>query len=163
MSALMNLMNLMNGAADTETPASAAERTREAEANKTRPPSERRDIPWDLFAEGSEAHATATLLALPLWGFDLNQRGEEPVALDLFAEQPEPLLLRFRLDEEGLNERFPVALGGPVPDDAYQANDDEFGGALAWDDDHVLFMCPRGVCGLNRQQWAEGRRYCAGC
>ena len=102
MSALMNLMNLMNGATDTETPASAAERTREAEANKTRKPKERRDIPWDLFVEGSETHAIATALSLPVWEIDLNQRGEEPVALDLFAEQPEPLLLRFRLDEEGL-------------------------------------------------------------
>ena len=38
-----------------------------------------------------------------------------------------------------------MALGGPVPDDAYQANDDEFGGALAWDDD-MFYLCARAEC-----------------
>ena len=66
---------------------------------------------------------------------------------DLFSAPPEPLAERNELDEAWLETAFPIAYGGAAPADrAGEDTEAEHGTALAWDEDSVMSLCPRGSC-----------------
>ena len=149
------LLYLMNAAADFETDESRAQREAIEAENRQKKPADRRHVAHG-FVQGSQAWEFAQTLKLPL----VQQLNHEPGdSLDMFAE---PLERRWNVQQDWW-QLMPFRLAGEPPDDAYDNTDDEYGGALAWDADEVLFFCPRGICRLDRACWAEGHRRCQGC
>ena len=143
------LQELMTGYLSSETAESERERDREAR----KPKGARRPIP-DGFVENSDAWKAARLIGWPL--IELKPSGDGQA--EMFEA---PLMPRFAIDADWHDE-IPIALGGEEPDDAYRELD-EAGTCIAWDDERVLFWCPRGVCSIERARWQEGWRHCAGC
>lgn len=141
------LQGLMTGSLSGET--AESEREREMEARK--PKGARRPVP-DGFVENSEAWQAARLIGWPL---EIKPTGEGQ------AEMFETLTPRFAIDTEWEHE-LPIALGGDEPDDAYR-DLEEAGTCIGWDEERVLFWCPRGVCSIERDRWQEGWRHCPGC
>jgi len=149
------LHDFLEGTVIYETEASAEQSNRIAEENKEKPVKARRVIA-DGFAEGSQAYEFAKALGLSIE----EQQSKEPEGTaDLFHE---PLFKRYWLAEDFWNI-FPMRFGGPDPDDACTPESEYFEGAVAWDEDYILFPCPRGVCMIGREDWQKGCRQCRGC
>lgn len=149
------LQDFLNGAVSYDTEASAAEFAKIQEENKALKPKDRRIIA-DGFAENSPAFENAKSLGLAI---EEQQHREPEGTADLFHE---PLTPRYFLAHD-FWELFPMKFGGPDPDDAYSPDDEEYGGAIAWDESSVLFTCPRGTCIMDRDEWGKGCRQCKGC
>lgn len=155
------LAGLMNGWLAYETEASDAELERVKAEDADKPAAQRRSPPGG-FVEGSEAHGAAVAVGWPLVALG---RGDEHLNVlpDLF-DAPAPLSERYDLDEAWIEAGFPVAWGGDPPaDNMTEADYVEDGIAIAWDEARVIVQCPRGVCVIPREAWAEGWRHCPGC
>ena len=152
---LNKLQAFLEGSVNYETSESAAQFNQVQEENKLKKPSERR-IPASGFVQGSQAYEYAEALGLSI---ELQQHKEPDGTADLFHE---PLIPRYFLAHD-FYELFPMRFGGAAPDDAYTPESDHYEGAIAWDENHVLFPCPRGVCMIGRTDWQKGCRQCRGC
>ena len=68
---------------------------------------------------------------------------------------------RFELDYEKFYDNLPFRFGGePIAD---ESNEDGYAMPTAYDENDVMFECPRGICIISRTKWLEGWRNCPGC
>ena len=166
---LIQLMLLINGAANGDTAESIKEEEKIKTEDKSRPRTKQRTIPRG-FAHNSEAHDIAQKFNLPLLELQITTREPEKNTLDLFTDlEAETYIPRYIVPEE-IWQVFPLNLGGLTPQNVFiytnNTNDenDTCGKALAWDKDQILFHCPRNaVCTMTRKEWCDGRRYCRMC
>lgn len=114
------------------------------------------------FRRDSEIHQWAQIAGLTVREVPPKE-GEQ---IDLFAEPPQELLMIEEIEQLPEKELFPKSFGGEAPADALdwdKQGELEYGDAWAWDEEEVMFPCPRGLCVIDRKLWEEGHRHCAGC
>ena len=76
----------------------------------------------------------------------------------LFEPEPTPL---FQFDVyEFLDRPAPKFGGKHIEQDE---NEDGYRNPVAYDGNHVIVGCPRGMCIIERSDYEKGRRHCAGC
>ena len=150
---------LLNGATDYDTPESAAARTAVERANRKRKPRDRQVLVTGI-AAGSDAWHDARTAGATLRRI---HRPAPPPQQDLFSLPVEDVE-RYVVDEADL--RDPKSFGGspPHPEDIAEGfNFEEIMRAIAWDDDRIMVVCPRGACLVPRDRWVQGHRRCPAC
>lgn len=153
---IRRLADLLNGWTDDDTPESSAEEGRIHAANRRTTKEHRRTVPTG-FAEGSETWQACRALGCPIVAHEEPPRGG---TADLF-EAP---IRRWTIDEDLWLDMFPrVFDDAPPPPDLPDPAVLEPGSVLAWDREHVLVICPRGICLFERSRWNDGWRHCPGC
>ena len=157
MSKLSSLFYVIINDLSWETPASKEQKDRIENENKSKEKHER-IILGEGFAEGSPIYKECKELGLELIQYHHYEPPQKN--LDMFDVEEE-LIKRYVVDFQP-----PYPFGGVEPPDVYDVEAPTelmFGAAVAWDEETVVFECPRGFCKLPRREWGNGRRRCSGC
>ena len=138
---------------NSETPESEKELLTVQTWNESVRPKQQVELPYG-FAVGSKLHQFCLEAGVKI----------NPVLIannfDLFA--PEISVERYEIDDKYLYENVPFDYSSNPKMDSvmFEGEDDQVWG---FDDKHVMFSCPRGVCRIERKYWEQGFRQCMGC
>ena len=131
------LHNLMHGSLDYETAESMQKES---------------ELKVYGFVKDSEMYNAITELNISIY-----EMQSDNLQGDLFYTPIE----RYEIDYGKFWEMFPFKLGGGTIAD--ESDEGCYGMPIAYDEQDVMFECPRGLCAISREMWADGWRHCPGC